>query len=794
MIKNYFKVALRNIIKHKGYSVINIFGLAIGIACCMLIFLYVKDELTYDRYHKNEDRIYRITSTLSFAGNESTIGGSNFPEAMAYLESIPEIESVVRLDNDAAIVTKGSDYISQTGLLYTDEALFNIFDFKLIDGAFEGSLKELNNIVVTKDMAIKYFGKENVAGQSLEINIKNQRESYYITAVVDNHPSNSSFNFKIVLPWAKRESQLNEYSLNSWSNISLNTYVLLKEGVDKDLVVSKMRDVRQRRNPGDEGEFARGITNELQALKDVHLDTEVGGGDGINDSTDASYSFILSGIALIILIVACINFANLSVARSLPRAREIGVRKVLGAKSKQLAFQFLNEAIMMCLIAFVLGMILAEFALPIFGTLTEKTFYHGVINDPNLIISCLGLVLLTAFLSGFYPAFVVSRFNTIKSLKGKISLKGNGIVSKILVVVQFTIATVLIVGTIAMNRQISFMVNMDLGYDDANLMKITSYGSGTKNLSQLFKDELAQNPNIIKVAAADDYNSNMGAKFNDVEFVTTFNDMDDDYLDLIDGQLINGEVLKKNNALYINDQDTLYNVLVNEAFVKKSQLEDPINKTFGANRIVGVVKDYYYQGVKGSVMPLMLVPADETGKDEFATIYVKYKPEYLPLIKGELEATWREFVPFKPFISEFVEEANANRYRDEACWRTIITYASFLAILISALGLFGLAHLTTQQRVKEIGIRKVLGASLSQIVILLNTNFSKLVIISILVASPIAYFTIGHWLQNFENIIRITPFLILLPGLITFLIAFLTVSFQSLKTVNANPVDSLRNE
>jgi putative ABC transport system permease protein len=794
MLKNYFKITLRNLAKHKGYSTINILGLAVGIACCLLIFLYVKDELTYDTYHKNADRIFRITSTVNFGGSERTMAATSFPEGMAYRESIPEVEAAVRLDSDAGIVTLGNDYISQTGLVYTDESLFTIFDFKLIDGAFDGAFKDLNRIIITKDIALKYFGEERAAGKVLEINIKNTRESYYVSAVIANHPSNSSFNFKIALPWGKRESQLNDYKLGSWSNISLNTYLLLKEDADRNLVEAKMEEVRKNQNPGDDELFARQIVNKLQPLADIHLNTDTGSGDGLGNSTDSSYSYILSGIAIIILVIACINFANLSVARSLPRAREIGVRKVLGAQNKQLAFQFLNEAFFMCLISFVLGLILAEFSLPIFGDLIQKTFYQGVWSDAPLMISCLGLVMFTALLSGFYPAFVVSRFNTVKSLKGKLSLRGNSVVSKVLVIVQFTIATVLIVGTIAMNRQIDFMINMDLGYNDTDLVRINSNNSGTPNIAQLFKDELAQNPNIIAVGAADEFNTAELIKIEDRSFAVIFTTMDDQYLDMIGTELLQGRRLKSGRDLFISDKDTLTNVLVNEAFVKVAGFEEPLLKTYGGKRIVGVIKDFHYNSVKDNIDPVEFIADDETNNDQFQSIYVKYKPEYLPMIKGVLEETWRKYVPYKPFVSDFVAESNANQYEEEVRWRQIITYASILAISVSILGLFGLAHLSTQQRVKEIGIRKVLGASLTQIILLLNTQFSKLIVISILLSAPIAYYSIDRWLDNFANAIEVNALLILLPGLITFSIAFITVSLQSVKTANSNPVDSLRNE
>ena len=794
MLRNYLKITARNIVKHRGYSLINITGLAVGIACCLLIFLYVKDELTYDRFHDQSDRIFRVTSTLTFAGDESTMGASGFPEGQAYFEGIPEVEARVRIDKDAAIVQLGDEFLQETALVYTDPELFEVFDFQVLKGTTTGALNDLNNLVITEDIAIKYFNTSDVVGETLRINVEDAFENYVIQAVIANHPSNSSFNFNMVLPWATRKSQLSDYRLNSWGNISINTFLLLNEAADVARVEAKMAEIRTTRNPGEDGEFARDIVNKLQPIAAIHLNVDYGGGDGIIAPTESAYSYILSGIALVILIVACINFTNLSVARSLPRAKEIGVRKVLGARRKQVAFQFLNEALIMCLVAFVLGLILAEMSLPVFGSLVKKTFYYGVTNDPLLILSCLLLVLLTAFLSGFYPAFVVSRFNTISSLKGKVRVRGKGQISRALVVVQFTIAAVLIVGTIAMNRQINYMVNMDLGYDDENLIRIASYGSGVKNLSQLFKDELAQNPNIVNVGAADNFNSGTGVKFTDHEYFSMYNDIDDRYPGMVGLELLEGRMLKKGRDRYIDGEDTLTNVLVNEAFVAESGLDDVMHQSSTGYRVVGVVKDFYYAGVKGEVYPLMMISADETGSQEFMSLFVKYKPDYLPQVMTTLSEAWRKFVPDRPFISEFVAEANANRYTEEARWKSIITYASALAIAISVMGLFGLAHLSTQQRIKEIGIRKVLGASVSQIVLMLNSNFARLVLVSVVLASPIAYYLIQGWLEDFANRIEIGVMLFLLPGLITFGVAFFTVSLQSVRSASANPIEALRYE
>ncbi|GAB5524812.1 MAG: ABC transporter permease [Roseivirga sp.] len=801
MLRNYLKIGLRNLLKQKGYSFINISGLAVGIACCLLIFLYVKDEVTYDSYHAKKDRIFRIISSFEFSGNHMTMAATNFVEAAAYAQDIPEVEAFARLEADAGIVKKGDEYIQQQHILYADAALLDIFDFDLVAGNFDGALTDLNKTVITEEMALKYFGKKDAVGESLLLNVDDSFETYFVEAVIANHPSNSSFNFRLVLPWQVRARRLSERRLNSWSNISMNSVLLLTKGADIPTVEAKMKEVRYARNPYEDDEWARAIENSLQPLTDIHLNTDIeGNGNGMMESGEAGYSYILSGIALIILIVACINFINLSMARSFPRAREIGVRKVLGAHKKQIALQFLNEALVMCMIAFVLGLLLTELALPVFEELTQKKFTNTVIEDPILVAASFVLILLVALFSGFYPSFVLSRFNVVKSLKGRIRLNTRSTVSKVLVVVQFSIAAVLMIGTIAMNRQIDYMVNVDLGYDDENLVKISTRNTNRPNLVGLFRAALADDPNILGVAGSDDYGSGTGAANGGVEFMSVYSTIDDQYLDLINAQLLQGRNLKKGDDRYLRPNasggtDTLWNVLVNETFVKRMAWEEPLNKiSDNQYRVVGVLKDFNFASAKQEIGPVMWVAANEREVQYLNSIYVKFAPAYLPQVKTVLAETWSSLVPDRPFDFTFVEEQNMASYEEEARWRKIITSASVLAIIISCLGLFGLAHLTTQQRIKEIGIRKVLGARVSGIVLLLNSNFARLVLISILVAAPVAWYALQQWLQIFASRMELSVLIFLVPGLIIFGIAVITVSLQSLKTAKSNPIDALRYE
>ncbi|OEK00789.1 hypothetical protein BFP97_04375 [Roseivirga sp. 4D4] len=801
MIRNYFLVTFRNIARHKGYSAINITGLALGIACCMLIFLYVKDELTYDRYQSKVDRIYRIGSEIDFFGGISNISASSPVEAPAYLENIPEVEDFTRMESAQVIVKKGEEYIDQHQTVFSDPSLFDIFDFETLSGDLSTALNELNRVVITEELAEKYLGTTDAAGQELTIRVKGKMEQYVVGAVIANIPENSSLEIKMVFPWKKFET-FHTYRPKPWTSIGFTSFLLLKEGTDAQAILPKFKEVRDTQNPDKDGEFARRVKTILQPLASLHLDTSLSGGVGVKGSSDPTYSYILSGIALLILILACINFANLSVARSLPRAKEIGVRKVLGARKKQLSFQFLLEAFSISLMAFVIGLLIAELLLPFFGRLTEKTFNNNVTSDLGLLAGCFALVMLAAFIAGSYPSFVISRFSVLKSLSGKVKLNGKQYVTKGLVLFQFTIAAVLVVGTIAMNKQIGHMLKVDLGYDDQDLAKIVLTGNEDKG--QLLKNIIGQNPSIEKISLTDGYNAGTSVGHKEKTSFSISNSIDEDYLDILGLELIAGRELKSGKDQYIFGEDTLTNVVVNQKFVEELEIEgdpigalitdgddDPETATF-QYRIVGVVSDYIFSSAKSGIMGMMLLPSDESTK--FNEILIKYQPEYLTELKEEMHAAWREIEPYQPMSLEFVDEENRAAYETEKRWKSIITTSTVLAILISCLGLFGLAHLSAQQRAKEVGVRKVLGASVKRLVVMLNLTFSKLVLASLVVSTPIAYYLVNNWLDNFQYRIDLNATVFLIPALITFGIAGATISVQSFKTASANPVDSLRNE
>lgn len=802
MLKNYLKIAIRNIRKHKGYSFINVFGLAVGICCCLLIFLYVKDELTYDRFHTNADRIYRINSEVDWFGNKDVMGASNLIEAKEYADRIPEIEAFTRYKSTALVIKKGEEYVNQYGALFTDPGTFEIFDYKVLDGALEGSLEGLNSIVISRSIAEKYFDRVNVVGEELTIKLEGKLEQFIIQAVFEDFPINSSLKPDIYFPLEKSQDY-NRFKASpgmAWNSIGNTSILMLKEGSDPTEVEKKLREVRLELNP-EEGLWARDIISLLEPLKSFHLNTAVQGSSGISNASDPTYSYILGGIGLLILILACINFANLSVARSIPRAKEIGLRKVLGAQRKQIALQFLGEAFYVSVIAFVLGLILAELLLPTFGRLTNKTFHAGIWNDTYLIGACLAVVAVSGLLAGSYPAFFVSRFSVLKSLSGRVKMNGRQYLTKGLVLFQFAIAAILVIGTIGMNKQISFLLKTDLGYDDKDLVSMSIRGS--EKQANIITSELTKDPNITKVSLGGDFSSATSMGYGEEEFFCVYSAIDTSFIDVMGLELLKGRNIRPTEDYYVRGKDTLDNLIVNQKFLEKIKFDgDPIGLliTSGgeedpsdAYRIVGVVNDFIYSSAKSGVSPIAL-QAGSAQKGNFNKINVKYRAGYASEIEGKLNEAWKKADPYSPLNFSFVEEQNRARYFEEERWRSIITSATIIAIIISCLGLFGMAHLSSQQRQKEIGVRKVLGASVKELVLMLNLSFTKLVAISAIIAIPAAYYFLDDWLSNFAFRIELGILVFTIPTFITLFIAVLTVSIQSYRTANMNPIESLRDE
>lgn len=800
MLRNYLKIAIRNVSKHKGYSFINVFGLAVGICCCLLIFLYVKDELTYDRYQSNIDNIYRINSEIDWFGSKDLMGATNAVEAKEYAERIPEIVAFARYKSTALVIKKGEEYVNQYNAIHTDPGTFEIFDHVLLDGSFVGALDDLNSIVISRSIAEKYFNKVDAAGEEMTIKFEGKLEQFIVQAVFEDYPVNSSLMAEIYLPWEKSGSIRNANPARAWNNIGNTSILQLRDNSNPEEIEAKLKEVRELLNPGEDKEWARGIKSYLQPFASIHLKKEISSSAGIKNSSDPTYSYILGGIGLLILILACINFANLSVARSIPRAKEIGLRKVLGAQRKQVALQFLGEAFYVSVIAFIFGLILAELLLPTFGQLTGKTFSSNIWDDIYLVSACFGIVCASALLAGAYPAFFVSRFSILKSLSGAVRLSGKQYLTKGLVLFQFAIAAILVIGTIGMNKQISFLLKTDLGYDDKNLAVLNLRGNESQ--ANVVMSELAKDPNILQMSLSDNFSSATSMGYGGEDFFCVYSNADENYLNTIGVEIIYGRNLKSISDIYVRGEDTLTNILVNQKFLEKLEEGiDPIGVEVtdggedaeAAYRIVGVVGDFIYTSAKNGLSPIALT-AGSPERGDFGQLNIKFDEGYAGEIEAKLEEAWKKVDPYTPVSFFFQEEQNRQSYFQEKRWKSIITSSTIIAIIISCLGLFGMAHLSSQQREKEIGVRKVLGASVRELVFMLNLSFTKLVAISAVLAIPIAYYLLDNWLSNFAFRIDLGVLIFAIPTAITLFIAILTVSIQSYRTANMNPIESLRDE
>ncbi len=790
MIKNYLKTGIRNLFRHKYYALINIGGLAIGIASCLLISMFVKDELTYDRQHEKFDQIYRIT-TVSMRNDQRTeMQVTSYPAAEAYAAQIPEIRNFTRLRKEGATVRAGEELFDEKRLVYADDGLFRVFDFELVEGAFDDKLTDPSTVVITRRAALKYFGQTNWVGRPLTMNVGSGFEDFIVGSVIENHPSNSSFDFDVVLPWSKFTTVLDAWSLAQWFITPADSFIELQEGTDLQTVIDKMKTIRIASNPGEEGAaaYAKQNHNELLPLSEVHWNTYGSG--------DISQSYILSAIAILILIIACFNFANLTVVNSTRRAKEVGVRKTIGARKKQLVFQFLAEAVIICVIAFLLGIVLAELAMPFFEEVTQKNFTRNILDDQSLLLSSFAGVMLASLLSVIYPSFILSRLRVVNVFKGYVRLGGKRFLTKSMVTFQFLLAMVFITVTVSLNRQHDFLVDKDKGYDDENLIRLKLPTADSEALALLLKTELEANPAITSVGAANDLNEMTRIEGKDgkpaflvMGFATP------DYAKTIGVELLEGRGLTAEDRL-IEDPATA-NVLVNKTTMETLGPDYQVGSTImdGKFRIVGVIADYQLYSAKIPDRALLLRANPRAGNNFFLNnVFIQYQPGNLPDILTDLEAAWKKVLPDEPFQYTFMDVYNESQYKKEALWSQTLNYSSSLAITVSIMGLLGLVGLTANQRKKEVSIRKVLGASVNGLVMLLNQGFTRLLLLAILLSVPIAYYLIDLFLQDYINRMEITAWLFIAPTLTTFLVVWLTVSSITFRSARQNPVDTLRYE
>jgi putative ABC transport system permease protein len=798
MLKSYFKIAFRNLQRNKIYSFINIVGLALGLACAMLIILYIKDEVSYDKFHKSVNNIYRIVYTSDLEGKQQKGGNTGFLQGPRFTQNAPGIEAFVRVQSGTEDIKTGTEVQSQD-LLYVDSSFFNVFTFPLIHGNPNTCLKDPHSVVISEKEAVKRFGTKDAMGKLILIKTDSTFTPYSVSAVAKNTPQNSSIQFDMLLPF--KETKADASDNENWFSFFLNTFVVLSPKAQMASVEKSMqdyyvkdasqifKDLKQKYGLGTESKMG---SYGLQHFANIHLSTDLPAQNGLENASNPVYSYILSGIALFVLLIACINFVNLTVARSVKRAKEIGIRKVVGGSRKQLIFQFLGESFLLCFIAFALAVILVQLILPVFNELSNKALSISYLFDAGLILGYITLFLITSFLAGFYPALVLSGYDPVATLYSRFNLRGKNYLQKSLVVLQFALASFLIIGTIVIYLQFTFLTNTSLGYDDSNIVEV-SKNAPSHAEAAVFKNELLKSQDIVDVAAKNVGQWRTTAKVNnDSSIQFNYETVDESYIPMMKIPLLQGRNFSKDHPA-----DSVNSVIVNEAFVKQAGWKDPIGQTVNfffrkdIYQVIGVIKDYHYLALNEKIGPQLFTMKNS---NKYGIYDIKIRPGTASSSLKFIHQKFKEFYPMSPYSYVFKNDKNRKSYEAEAKWKQIMMFAAILTIFISCIGLFGLSVLSAEKRTKEIGIRKVLGASVSSVVTTLSKDFLKLVILAMIFAIPAAWLVAGKWLENYPYRISLSWWMFASAGILVIFIALATVSFQAIKAAVSNPVKSLRSE
>ena len=800
MLKNYIKIALRNLIRQKGYSIINIFGLAVGMACCILIMLWTLNELSFDKHHLNSDRIYRLCVDANF-GAQFITAISPAPAAAAITKDYPEVVDAARLSRPGrAAIKYGDQLFQEEGVAFADNSVFNVFTIPFVKGNPENALKKVYSIVITEEMAEKYFPTEEPLGKTF---ILNSQDEYTITGVVRSLPRNSHFTFNMLRSMETLHSKTPR-DMEMWFNIQYYTYILLERNSDLIAFKQKLPEFVDR-YMGPNLEAAGGTLKYfLQPLSSIHLHSHLSG--EIEENGDILYIYIFTAIAAFILLIACVNFINLATARSASRAREVGMRKTFGAERTRLIGQFLGESIVYSFLALAISLILIELYLPVFNHLAQRELVVNFLNPPWMLAAFIGLALMVGIIAGIYPAVFLSSFQPMKVLRGNLALGArNSRFRSILVVVQFTISIALIIITFTIYNQLQFIKNKKLGFNSEQVLVIPRINQTVRQSLPSVKKELASVPGVINVAASSlvpggGYRLGItfpeGFEQNQPQTVNVL-EVDADFIPTMEIELVEGRNFSEDISA-----DPANSVIINQTAARQFCWDDPIGKTitYGAKTdsgmvtltrtVIGVVKDFHQRSMHTKIDPLVIgnIPV------EFWSISLRLSPGDIPATIEALKEKWTFIDPNRPFDYYFMDEAFAKKYRAEERLGTLIMYFSVLAIFIGCLGLFGMSSYTAEQRTKEIGIRKVLGATVPNIVSLLSREFVILVVIACVTAAPIAYYSMNKWLQNFAYRTGISLWIFFLAGIAALTIALITVGLQAVKAASTNPVKSLRYE
>jgi putative ABC transport system permease protein len=801
MFRNYLTIAFRNLVRQKGFAIINILGLTIGLTASALIILYIVNELGYDRFHENAGRIYRIAIEGEISGQKLNVAVSSPPFGPALMNDYPEVADFVRIDRSgSSLLAVGDRKFYEDKVLFADSSFFRVFTVPMIYGDPAKALTASRSIVLTRSAARKYFGESNSVGQVLRFN---DQYDLTVTGVCEDYPENSHFAFDALVSFATRAEMNYKGWLDAWGNLSIYTYIMLHRDASVDSLKSKLPAFLPR-YLSEEIETANiRFDPYLQPLTSIHLHSNLMAEIGSN--SDISYIYLLMASTLFILVLASINFMNLSTAKSANRAREVGIRKVAGAERKNLITQFLGESVIISLIALFITFFLIELILPTFNNITGKDLDMKYILDWQMTLGFLLLALVVGIFAGSYPAFYLSSFNPIRVLQGRIRAgSSNSLLRNILVLLQFTVSIALMIGTVIIYKQLHYMKNKDLGFDRENIAVITLRNRETRRKAAVLKHEFLKNPSVTAVSLTDGYPGGTlsGTGYfpegygNEDPWLLYGFEVDPDFAE----KTARMTLVKGRNFSPERPTDSTA-ILINETLMKDlGWTDDPIGKVISSDRedstdyrVIGVLGDFHDQSLHTRIKPVLL----RFLRDDPNFILVRIDHTDPAMVMDALERAWNTINPEFPFDYVYLNDRIDRFYEFEDKIGKIFTYFTLFAIFIAALGLYGLASFISEQRTKEIGIRRSMGSSIAGISILLSRDFARPVLLANLLAWPLAWFTMEHWLQNFQYRTDMSWRIIWVfaaAGLAALVVSLITVNIQTIRAASANPADSLRYE
>ncbi|MDR9418684.1 ABC transporter permease [Gracilimonas sp.] len=787
MLKNYLKITFRNLKKDKGYTFINLTGLSVGLAICLIIALFIQFHLGFDQFHEKSDRIYRIAKEESHSGEPQRSGNMQGPLAGTLADEIPEVQQAVRLQSvGKTLVTVDGESFYEENIMRTDPSFFKIFDIVQLQQNKEDLLSDKSSIVLTEQIAHKYFGDRDPLGQIITLN---ETDEYTVTGIVQNLPAQSHVHFSMLI---NLPDELYGVNIMDWNRLSaFYTYLLLDENADPDQVLAKVPQVL-------EGKISDGaLANTsyfLQPLKDIHLKSDLSSELSSDRIMSINYIYLFATIGFFILLIASLNYINLSTARATTRLKEVGVRKTAGAGRNNLFWQFTGEILLLTFFAALLSLGVAELLLNQVNALMKLELSTAALWSPGFLGGFLLVVFLTGFLSGVYPSLMLSSFKPSEVLKGSQKVFSGGGLRKGLIVFQFTVSMVLVIGTLIIDRQMSYIQNKNLGLNPDQVLNIALETNSSQSSAQSFIDELNQIPGIESYTASAGIPAHGGTRlylfFNEDDEEPTpvyYNRVDQDFIETMGMTLVSGR-----NFTPSDFEQARTKALVNRSLIDQQGWtpEEAIGQKIDSYEVIGVLQDYHFQSLENEIEPALITTL--SGDPYF--ISARLSSNNLSSTMGQIEETWQQINPAAPMQYSFLDDTFESLYRSEQQLGILFSSFALITIIIACMGLFGLMAFMASKRAKEIGIRKVLGASIANIVALLSKDFVKLVILGFVIASPIAWYAMNQWLADFAYRIEIGPGIFALAGIAALVIALLTVSWQSIKAALANPVDSLRSE